>query len=98
MEQQAIKGKTMVKAFFGELVPWPREDEFLDEDVEEATRRIHEKYGRHDQEAVADDEDESDDEEEDGDDSGEEDHVDNSGNNIWEPWEPWEPWGPFMDA
>lgn len=46
VEEQAIKGKTMIKAFFGTPVEWPTGDQLPQETVEEAEARLREKYGR----------------------------------------------------
>jgi len=48
VEEQALKGKTMSKAFYGEFVPWPTAAMIPSETAEEAYNRLYEKYGRHD--------------------------------------------------
>ena len=46
-EQQAIKGKHMVDAFFGEEVTWPTAEELPACSKEEASKILWKKYGKH---------------------------------------------------
>jgi hypothetical protein len=46
-EQQAIKGKQIVNAFFGEQVNWPQPEDLPVCTKEEATQLIIDKYGKH---------------------------------------------------